>query len=256
MFDRELAVVFDGSLEGFLCVVFAHYYDRINPVDIQKEGDYQKTLNNEEFYISTDFDKAARVQKGIRKKISLQAEDYISYAFLSEDENRFMNMFRYLQLGFKLGRSVDCYLQEDCVLAVHKLARYVGREVHLLSGFSRFAETKQGIFYCSIQPKNNVLPVLAEHFSDRMMNQAWVIHDKVRKQAAVYNGEYFTIGSVPDGANFEYKDKEMQVQELWRTFFNSVSIKERENKNLQRNLLPLYFRKSMLEFIPPKSKRK
>jgi len=252
MLDRELAVVFDGSLEGFLCVVYAHYYDKIKPIDIQKEGEYQNTLCADEYYIPTDFDKAARVQKGIRKKISLQAEDYLSYAFLSEDESRYMSLFRYLLLGFKLGKSIDCHLQEDCVLAVHKLARYVGREAHLLTGFSRFAETKQGIFYCSIAPKNNVLRILAEHFSDRMMNQAWVIHDKIRKQAAVYNGEYYAIGNVPDGASFEYKDKELQIQELWRTFFSSVSIKERENKKLQRNLLPLYFRKSMLEFIPPK----
>jgi len=255
MLDRELAVVFDGSLEGFLCIVFAHYYDRINPLAIQKEGQYQNTLYSEEFFISTDFDKAARVQKGIRRKISMQAEHYVNYAFWSENESCYMDIFRYLQLGFKLGKSVDCYLQEDCVLAVHKLARYVGREVHLLSGFSRFAETKQGVFYCSIAPKNNVLPMLAEHFSDRMMNQAWVIHDKVRKQAAVYNGEHFVIGNVPGDVNLEYNDKELQVQELWRTFFNSVSIKERKNKKLQRNLLPLYFRKSMLEFIPPKKEK-
>jgi len=254
MLDRELAVVFDGSLEGFLCVVYAHYYEQITPLSIQREGQYQNTLYAEEYFISTDFEKAARVQRGIRKKISHQAEDYISYAFLSEDDSCYMEIFKYLLLGFKLGKSVDCYLQEDCVLKVHKLARYVGREVHLLSGFSRFAETKQGVFYCSISPVNNVLPVLAEHFSDRMMNQAWVIHDKKRKLAAVYNGEHYAIGSVPDGANFEYKDKELQVQDLWRTFFNSVSIKERENKKLQRNLLPLYFRKSMLEFIPPRKK--
>lgn len=252
MLDRELAVVFDGSLEGFLCVVFAHYYDKINPLAIQKEGQYQNTLYAEEYYIPTDFEKASRVQRGIRKKISLQAEDYLSYAFLSEDESCYMDIFRYILLGFKLGKSVDCYLQEDFVLKVHKLARYVGREAHLLSGFSRFAETKQGVFYCSIAPKNNVLPILAEHFSDRMMNQAWIIHDKNRKQAAIYNGDHFVIGAVPKEVNLEYKDKELQVQELWRTFFNSVSIKERENKKLQRNLLPLYFRKSMLEFIPPK----
>ena len=252
MFDKELAVVFDGTIEGFLCIVFAHFYDKLIPAFIQVEGQYQNALFAEEFYVPTDYDKAEKVRHGIRKKISPQAENYLSYAFLSENEDCYMDLFRYLLLGFKIGRSVDSYLQLDYVLAVHKMARYVGREAHLLNGFSRFAETKQGVFYCEISPVNNVLHILAEHFSDRMMNQAWISHDKKRDQAAVYNGEYYVIGKVPKAAKIEYNDKEVQIQNLWHAFFSSVSIKERENKKLQRNLLPLYFRKSMLEFMPPK----
>jgi len=255
MYERDLAVVFDGSIEGFLSIVYAHYYDKIMPANIQVEGMYQNSLDAEEYYVPTDFDKASKVQQGIRRKISSQAEHYISYAFLTEGEDKYMDMFRYLVLGFKMGRSVDCYLQEDYVLAVHKMARYVGREAHLLTGFCRFAETKQGVFYCSISPKNKVLPILAEHFSDRMMNQAWIIHDKGRRLAAVYDGESYMIGQVPDEVNIEYADKEKQVQDLWKVFFSSVSIKERESKKRHRNVLPLYFRKSMLEFMPPKKSK-
>ena len=36
--------------------------------------------------------------------------------------------------------------------------------------------------------------------------------------------------------------------ELWKGFFESISIKERENYRLQRQNLPIRFRKNMTEF--------
>jgi len=253
---REFAVTFDGSLEGFLCIVHAYYYEKILPVSISSEhaggsgSAFQNMLWAEEYYIATDSQKAVKVQKAVRDKISSQAEHYLNYAFLA-DKIEYMNLFRYLILGFKLGESVDCHLQTDYVLAIHKNARYVGREAHLLTGFCRFAEVKMGegkLYYCNISPVNNVLEILAEHFSDRMMNQAWVIYDKKRKIAAVYNGNHYVIGSAPNINDLEYSDSESQIQELWKTFFHSLAIKQRTNKKLQRNHVPLHFRRSMLEF--------
>ena len=46
----------------------------------------------------------------------------------------------------------------------------------------------------------------------------------------------------------EMTEKEQNIDNLWKAFFNSVSIKERENKGLQRNNLPLRFRGNMPEF--------
>jgi len=250
---RDAAVLFDGSLEGFLCTLHAYYYEGVSPLIIQEEGHHQLTLDTEEYYVVTDYDQAVRIQQAIRKKISPAAEDNIARAFLADGDDRFMAMFKYLLLGFKVGAVVDDHLQQDCVLRVLKLSRHVGREAHLLTGFCRFAETDGQIYYCSIEPNNYVLPILAEHFSDRMMNQAWIIHDKRRGKAAVYNGEAYVIADVPRSAQVAHSENEAQIQDLWRTFFHSVNIKERKNPKVQRNLLPLYFRKSMTEFqLPPK----
>ena len=245
---KKLAVTFDGSFEGFLCVVYAYYYDGIMPLYIQDADNYQQALDIEEYYVSTDFDKALRVQLGIREKISVQAENYLAYAFLAEGDDKFMDMFRYVILGFKTGSAVDNHLQQDYVLGVHKRARYVGGEAHLLSGFCRFAETKQGVFYSAVTPVNNVLSILAEHFADRMMNQAWIIHDKKRHKAAVYDGNRYIIGDVPKFAQVDFCDGEKLIQDLWGAFFDAVTIKERVNKALQRNNLPLRYRGNMLEF--------
>ena len=258
MADRKnVAVLFDGSLEGFLCVVYAYYYDGITPLNIQEERRYQRMLDTEEYYISTNYEHAAKVQQAVRKKISHAAESNLSFAFLADvaekaekaGENKYMDIFRYLLLGFKIGAKVDNHLQQDYVLCVQKLARATVREAHLLMGFCRFAQTK-GVYYCEISPVHNVLSVLAEHFSDRMMNQVWIIHDKKRKLAAVYNGNEYVITEAP-AIQMEQAQGEAQIQEMWLTFFNTVSIKERANPKLQRNLLPLRYRGSMPEFNHP-----
>jgi len=246
---RDVAILFDGSLEGFLCVLHAHYYQKVLPLVIQPENNYQPTLEVEEYCVQTDYDIATHVHQAIRKKISPTAQYKMTNAFLAHDDDRFMAIFNYLRLGFKTGAAVDDHMQQDCVMRVRKLAQQVGREAHLLTGFCRFSETEGQIYYCSIEPINYVLPILAEHFCDRMMNQAWIIHDKTYGRAAVYNGKEYAIADVPRAVNIKNVENEAHIQDLWRTFFHSVNINERVNPKVQKNLLPLYFRKSMTEFI-------
>jgi probable DNA metabolism protein len=250
----EVSVLFDGTFDGFLCVVHAFYYEKIYPLHIQSEDMYQQTLDAEPYYIATDETKAAAVLKSIRKKISDDAAHRLYYASLAGESTElstdmYMDMLAYVVLGFKMGKKTDTYLQHDAVLRVHSLSRQVGRETHLLSGFCRFAETKQGVYYCVITPKNYVLAPLAEHFRDRFMTQPWIIHDKRHNLAAVYNGESYVIADVPGGAKVSLSDREEQIQDMWALFFATIAIKERSGYKRQRQVLPLYFRGNMTEFL-------
>ena len=246
---QELSVLFDGTFDGLLCIVFAYYYEGISPLFIQTEDEYQEALGVETYFVASDPDKAARVYEALRQKASEDSAYTLFRAFLSGEDNKYMDLFNYTVLGFKKGYALDNCLHEDAVLRVHKLAKHVGREVHLLSGFCRFAETGQGVWYSAITPKNNVIGLIAEHFKDRFGNHPWVIHDKVRGLAAVYNGEDYVIDYAPKEANVEYSGNEQGFQQLWKTFFNTIGIKERYNYKLQRQLMPLYFRGNMTEHI-------
>ncbi|MCL2286493.1 MAG: TIGR03915 family putative DNA repair protein [Firmicutes bacterium] len=245
---REVVVTFDGSFDGYLCIIYAYYYEKILPLVIQDEYQSQLTLDSEIYFVDTDSDKAARVLKGIREKVSDDAARYVYNAFLSGEDDKYMPIFHYILLGFSVGHMVNSHLKEDCVRRVHKLARHVGRETHLLLGFCRFAEADNGVYYCVITPKNDVLAMVAEHFTQRFMNQAWVIHDKSRNQAAIYDGNTLVITAVPKNATVNYAEGERETQKLWSTFFNVLAIEARKNPKLQRQLLPLYFRKNMTEF--------
>jgi len=242
-------VLFDGSFEGFLCVVYEFYYNKITPIVIQAEGQAQLTLFDDYYEVETDAERAKRVLNGICTKISDEVANTVHYAFLADEyPDRFMTILKYIQFGFKVGANLTSYLAEDCVRKVNDYARATGKESGLLHGFCRFAETDTGVFYCEITPKNDVLALLCPHFTQRLMNQAWIIHDKRRHIAAIYDTNDYIITPVPRDVTFTYAEGEKEIQELWVTFFNSLAIEARKNKKLQRQLLPLYYRKNMTEF--------
>ena len=244
---EERTIVFDGSFDGFLSAVYAIYYEKLNPAGIQTQNDI--TLADNLYFVGTNAQHSSRVFTAIKEKISDEAAQTVYYAFLSWEQERFVPIVKYIKHGFSVGSMVKCYLQVDYVRQVQKMAMQTGREAHKLHGFCRFVETKQGVLYAQITPKSNCLVLVAEHFKERLMNEAWLIHDKTRSQAAVYDGnEFVVVGSLKEG-DIKLAPGEEETQELWVTFFNNIAIKERVNKKLQRQLLPLYFRKNMTEFI-------
>ncbi|MDR2648476.1 MAG: TIGR03915 family putative DNA repair protein [Clostridiales bacterium] len=243
-----LTAIFDGSLDGFLSVIYSCYYDK-RLYDYAYEDDvYQRQLDSDYFYVPADPARSVKVMDAIGKRVSQGAQSNVCYCLLAADRERFTSMLRYIRLGFKTGAPVDNYQQDPHVLKVHKLVRYVLHEAHLLTGFCRFKETKSGVYYASVSPVNNTLPILAEHFRERLMNQPWVIHDTARGMAAAYDGDDYRIEPVKNNVNAERSEDEAFFQELWRAFFDAIAVKERLNKNLQRNLIPKRFRKHITEF--------
>ena len=243
-----LTAIFDGSVDGFLSVVYSNYYDKRGYDSVFEDTVYQQQLDADYFYVPTDTAHSIKVMDAIGRQISQEAQSNMCTCCLANDENRFTALLHYIRLGFKVGASVDNHLQDQYVLKVHKLVQYVLHEAHLLTGFCRFKETKNGVYYASISPVNNALPILAEHFRDRLMNQPWIIHDMARGLAAVYDCNDYIIEPVPTSANVDCSKDEALFQELWKAFFDTIAIKERTNKKLQRNLIPLRFRKHVTEF--------
>ena len=241
-----MIIEFDGTYQGLLSLIHACYYQRLAPTHIQTPATAQLTLMGEPIMIETCPQKAHRVLTAINQKISPEVAGKVYYAFLSE--GGYLAILQYVQLGFKVGHMVDSHLQTPCVQIVHDLAKKVGGEAHLLLGFTRFAEMENGVFYSPITPKYNALPLVAQHFATRFINMPWVVHDKLRHQAAIYNMQEYIITPVPKDIALNYAQGEIEMQEMWRSFLKALTIEARKNPKLQRQLLPLHFRKNMTEF--------
>ena len=123
-----------------------------------------------------------------------------------------------------------------------ELSRKVSNETHHYYGFVRF-NNLNGILYSQIEPKCNVIPLIIEHFSDRFSIENWIIEDKSRKLFAVHKAYGDTRLYSGD-----YRQLHDEYEELWKTFFDSIAIKERENPKCQRTLMPLWMRTHMNEF--------
>jgi probable DNA metabolism protein len=74
-----------------------------------------------------------------------------------------------------------------------------------------------------------------------------LFYDTVRQIAFIKDKDNTSIQNIVN-VQLEYSQNEQQFQKLWQTFFDSVTIKERKNLKLQRQMVPLKYRKDMTEF--------
>ena len=248
----NLTAVIDGSFDGLLTVVFARYYEKLMPDEIVVRDMCQQRLDAEYISIETDIRKARRVFDALIKAVPEAAEN-IFYAFSNPNEDKYMDIFRYILLAFSKKHSVDRYLKLNYVRNVLQMRRYASMETHKLHGFVRFAQTRSGVLYSEIAPVNDVLYFVALHFTERLISEAWVIHDVKRKKAAIYDMKELILADTGGFSNVDLIPGEEQFQDLFIGFLKSIAIKERSNPKLQRQLLPNRYRPYMAEFtrIPP-----
>lgn len=197
--------------------------------------------------IQTEPDKARLVADAIHQKLGEDIMNKAYYAAITMDPERGTKVIRYLRLCFAKGRQMDLYTTHPWVYPVHELFRLVRRFVDKYLGALRFSEVDQ-ILYAPYEPDADITGVLMPHFADRLREERFIIHDIKRSVAGVYaNGRWILR---PLSGNFLERRgaAERQWEELWRGYFNSVTIEFRRDEKLQRNNLPKKYRKYMWEF--------
>lgn len=226
---------------------------------IQEKDDGNQYINMELFaeYITveTNIEQAYKVAQSVKKKISEKAYQMISHVALSNYQGKADLIYRFMILGFAMGKKITDNLSNDIVNQVYKISRNVGNEAHHMMGFLRFSEYENGLLVSIIHPKNNVISLITPHFEERLPQEKFIIYDETRCLVAVHlpNKPAFLIhmddNNMINNIFKKKTDDEEEYQQLWKSFFNNIAIKERTNPKLQRNLLPLRFRKDMTEFL-------
>ncbi len=239
--------IYDGSFPGMLTAVYEAFYTKDKPDKIITYQDYQHGLFENNIEIETDLDKSDRVYNAIKKKISLNSLRKIYNAYLSEEKDIALLLYKYLQVGFKIGSRIDSYLNNDIVDQVSKISSRVSKEKHLILGLLRFKKIQGGVFYAPFEPDYNIISLIAPHFSQRLSDQDWIIHDRKRKIAAIYNKDEWLITEMENPDKIIYTEEEAFYQELWQGFYNSIAIKDRKNPRLQSQYMPKRYWKYLVE---------
>jgi probable DNA metabolism protein len=239
--------IYDGSFEGLLTSIYDSFYRREYPDKIVSDDNFQPNLLIEAVHIKTDSEKASKVYNSIKNKISSSALENIFYVFLSEVENNEKIIYNYLRLGWKLENKIDLYLSDDRVLTVHKIVRRVKNERHRMLGLIRFRYLDKNTYYAPIEPQYNIIGLVAPHFTKRLSDQNWIIHDVNRKIAAVYDKREWYITDFKLNRELKYSDEEIFFQDLWKQYFNSIAIKNRINPRLQKRNMPMKYWKYLIE---------
>ncbi len=222
-------------------------------IKLMLEPVLQEELFCDYIHVEADAQKAQKVVRSVQKKISAQAYEQIYMAAMSYEPGRLDAIYRFMLLGFAYGRAVTDMLAAEQVMEILRLKRKVGNEMHFYREFVRFHSVDGSVYVSHIEPKCNVLSMVAEHFSDRMPSEHWMIIDDGREIAAVHPKEepfYLTALSKEESELLKRTEREKDIYtDLWREFFATIGIEARKNPRCQRTMMPLWYRKHMTEFM-------
>ena len=247
MSDRSTVVYYyDGSYDGFLCCVFESFSEKKQPAAIfdMYAADQLSLFGAKQ--IETDRKLADRVRISIPDKMGLEAQDLLEKAFLTCLPEKELCMLRFMRLGYKIGRSILSRMTEPAVDTLLKAVKHLEREAHLYLGFVRFSECG-GVLISEIEPKNNILPVIAPHFLNRFSGEDFMIFDRTNRVALMYkDGEHVFVHA--DRIELPPESpEELEYRAMWRTFYDTIGIEGRRNESCRRTHMPKRYWRQMTE---------
>ncbi len=238
---------YDGSFEGFLSSVVYSYTHHKIPDTIQAEHPVQ-TLFETPLFIPTNTQEGKRLFDAIHQKLGREILERIYHGYLCDELPTERDLLLYIRMGFK-NKNLLRDLSHPTVYAVEQYQKRLLSQRHRMLGFLRFEELHDGVLYAKMTPSCNVLPLLGTHFAKRFGNEHFIIHDLKRKTALIYQHNEAHIHHVAEFEQPKSAQNEAHFQSLWHSFFNTIAIKERHNPKLQRQWVPLRYRKWMHEFV-------
>lgn len=246
----------EDNIEGIFSAIYRAYEEknghRNNEIQVQREG-WNRQLFCEYTTVETNFEHAVKVARTVQRDISYTAYEFLRKVSASYREEKADAMYRFIIEGLHVGTKALQHLTAPHMQILCDLEKNVNNEVNHFIEFLRFEELENGTLFGKINPKSAILPYLADHFEDRFSGECFVIADTIRQTVLIHDVEQPTIYATMEEADFDelqlsYSKEEEEMQKLWRLFVDTIAIKERINPKLQRQLLPLRFRKYMKEF--------
>ena len=249
--------IYDKTLDGLLTALFDAYNRKTFPDVLLSKGDTLPLFYDDFFTVITDEEKAGRVWRGLQKKISASALSAITWCWLSELPEVGMLLFRYIRKAIDSPVSIETNFGDPDVLALSKIWKRVDWERLRMLQFVRFQKAVDGTFFAAFEPQHNALPLTVGHFKDRFADQRWLIYDMKRRYGFYYDLHTVEEVTFDDGQaahlitgmlDESLMDKDEKLfQQLWKTYFKSITIKERLNPRKHKQDMPVRYWKYITE---------
>lgn len=251
-------MIYDGSFDGFLSCVFEVYHLKLYQVKIVRRNHFQQSFFGDNLEISVDSPKADRVWSAVKKKLSVKGQSRLYYAFLSEIAQIEHHLLKYIQYALRSDSPIDSDFTNVDVLKVSQVAKSVGREKHRMEAFVRFRLSKDQVYFSTITPDFDVLPLITRHFKSRYADQKWIIYDLKRNYGIYYDLEKVDTVTLDLPATFDpvktteefFSNEELEFQTLWQDYFSSTNIPSRKNMKLHVQHVPKRYWKYLSEKQP------
>lgn len=250
-----IAFRYDKTLEGLLTVVFDAYYWKTFPDKLLAENEPEPMFTTRLQTVVTDIEKSKRVWSALEKKIGKNLCNMLLHVWMSEEQGSDELLYRYIRKAFDNPFSYVANFADTDVIEANQLAKKVGKEAEHLRQFVRFQKAADGTYFAPVAPKYNALPFSIDFFKDRFADQQWLIYDTKRhygfyydlreaKEVTLQDDEHLLSGKLNDALMAE---DEKLFQQLWKSYLQKLTIKERLNLKLQRQHMPRRFWRYLTE---------
>ncbi len=247
--DTDLEYIYDGTFEGFLCCIYASYVRREIPKYIYVEEGLP-LLGETATWIPTEWEKAQSVYRSLSQKIGMEAQDIVRDVFLTHLPDKEMTLFRYIRLGYWMGRRIlfegnteerESYGKvsvpqegEDLIRLILEAYRNYRAEVKNIEGRLRFRSFPDVMISC-ITPRNLVLPGLADYFEKRLGDTSFLIYDKTHQMAAVHREEGTMVTRMRSLHLPVLYDEVNVYENLWKPRYENIHIDTPMNQRYALN---------------------
>ncbi len=278
MYD-EVAYAYDGTLEGLLTAIFSSYANHEDPTDVEPARRLQPRLGQRVAVIETNPDYALRVLRGVRNRCGWQAALALKRAAVSDEPDAGYRFVRYATDEQKRRDCDHCRKRATCkgrggmgpcpkqrgrafsdithpaVERLFQISRSISQECEHMRQFIRFEHLGgegASLWFARCNPKAAVIPLVMDHFVERLSDMPFIIYDEVHEMTGVYDGgDWYLVNTAGQGdlarALPASTADEALYAEAWRTFYRSVSIDARMNPELRRRFMPKRFWKNLTE---------
>lgn len=243
---NDVIYQYDGSLDGFLCCVYESYVYKEAPAAFCCDEDplslYEvRTVVTQPAY-------SQRVSRGIAAR-SGKALAVVRRGFLTCLPDQ--------------GAASVCLHQEAAGGGTRLYARSI--RPGLLSAVSRHPpyERRAGktARFCAVfglrrytgrrdRTEKPCAAAAARPFCQRYANEQFFIYDRTHRELLLYANGRSRITQIENFKPVLPGEDELYFRSLWKQFFQSVAIRERENPRCQNTFMPKRYRGTMTEFLP------
>ena len=241
-----MTLIFDGTFEGLLTVVFECYAQKLHAQMVERGKNYDHGIFDVPKVITTNLSQAKRVHKGLRKKLTPGAMANLVKAFHSELPGVDKQIFNYMKLALDRPMNIEQDYRLAPVLDIKKVVQKVNREIHRMHAFVRFQHTQDNVYVATIHPDFDVIPFIGDHFKRRYADQRWIIYDTKRDCGLFYDLSTVEVVQLKHPGWVGHKKvnphildrDEDNFKSLWKEYFHATGIKERKNRKLHLQHLP------------------
>ena len=203
---------------------------------------------------------ARRVLAGVRRSTGAEAARRIVLACAADGPDAPEAVRRYVRTCFACGRALP--LTDPSVLALDDLARTVTNEVEKTRQFVRFSHVADGSWMAVFRPAANTVPLVANHFAERMGTERFCLLDPARGVAALHETGQRRCQIVRVDAQLASRmerelrlaSDESYVRALWKRLYDGLALEGRSpyerGYDLRTHWMPKRLWEGLVELDP------